>query len=147
MFALSRNALVARLGARAFASRAIYVGGVGNRNSDVIRELFEGYGNIAGIRMGTAGADYQYAHVYFGAGEAPLVGGKPQYMTQSNPTEEEKAEVERAVNAAVSEFVPGDTPLFVRHAKERRLNQSGDKNEFEKGFAVGYRQGFIDGQK
>ncbi|KAJ2809087.1 hypothetical protein H4R20_000391 [Coemansia guatemalensis] len=111
--------------------------------------MFEGYGNIAGVRMGVAAADYRYAHVYFGAGEVPILNGTPQYMADVNATEEEKAEVERAVNSAVSQFIPGDSPLYVRYAKERRRSEAGGggRDEFEKGFAVGYRQGFVDGQK
>ncbi|KAJ2612592.1 hypothetical protein H4S08_002627 [Coemansia sp. RSA 1365] len=147
MFALARNAVATRLGARNFASRAIYVGSVGNRNSSEIGALFERYGNVVGVRMGVAGADYRYAHVYYGAGEVPIKDGSPQYMADVNPTEEETAEVERAINAAITEFVPGSTPIYVRKAKDRRKEDPKQKGEFERGFAVGYRQGFIDAQK
>ncbi|KAJ2724374.1 hypothetical protein GGI07_001975 [Coemansia sp. Benny D115] len=162
------------LGTRNYAALAVYVSNLNSATTpETLRELFGKYGRIGGIRMNVNKYGAIYAHVYYGAGEAPLVNGEPYYMTSRNPTEEElesvKKSVEDAIRGQSDAVVDGNTlivspstnkvkasPYYAtnldsqqqpQQQQQSQRQQRNDNNGFKRGFSEGYRQGYADAMK
>ncbi|ORX71340.1 hypothetical protein DL89DRAFT_291862 [Linderina pennispora] len=156
MFSLARQTALRRLATRSFSSRAVYIANLSPRTTeDQLREVLAPFGKVTGMRFGEGREGYRYAHVYFGAGEPPVVDG---------PTHAETQEVEAAVYKVVGSLMGSEldgNKLLVRKAIDRITNPdlrdlqraraepgtSKDKpNDFNRGYALGYRQGITDGR-
>ncbi|KAJ1948072.1 hypothetical protein EC988_005321 [Linderina pennispora] len=165
MFSLARQTALRRLATRSFSSRAVYIANLSPRTTeDQLREVLAPFGKVTGMRFGEGREGYRYAHVYFGAGEPPVVDGVEMNMRDMEPTHAETQEVEAAVYKVVGSLMGSEldgNKLLVRKAIDRITNPdlrdlqraraepstSKDKlNDFNRGYALGYRQGITDGR-
>ncbi|KAJ2492622.1 hypothetical protein IWW37_001233 [Coemansia sp. RSA 2050] len=160
--------MFSRFATRAYAARAIYVANLNPATDEIkIRELFDKYGNIIGMRFGEGNNSYKYAHVYFGAGQVPTSDTNVfMYTRDHNATVGEVLEVETSVQRAVEEnqsITVDDNVLVVRSAlyrvaddkkpirmdktRAQTANNTRDTNAFNRGYFAGYRKGVEDGHK
>ncbi|KAJ2779526.1 hypothetical protein H4R18_003962 [Coemansia javaensis] len=166
MLARARIVLARPLGARGFATRSIYVGRVPSQADDAaVHEKFGKYGTIAAVRHGPAHGKHKYLHVQYVAGEHPYMD-KGKTVLDWNPTRLELEEVIGAVDRAIAEC--NETELCgemvaVKHARAPREPGAQEAHlsaaaaaataaaapgrTYEDGYARGYREGLVDGQK
>ncbi|KAJ1811685.1 hypothetical protein LPJ56_004170 [Coemansia sp. RSA 2599] len=148
---------------RGFASSCVYVSNLpGDTTAEILRDKFQEFGQIAGIRMNTGTKDYKYAHVYFMSGTPPMINGQLQPMVQMNPTEEENMAVMEAITKAVETLDSSELNGNIIHVKPNdprppRPNRNRQQNNeavsaamdkgYKAGFAEGYSRGYSDAIK
>ncbi|KAJ2794564.1 hypothetical protein H4R21_005452 [Coemansia helicoidea] len=119
--------------------------------------MFGKFGSILKVDLTFSKTGFKFVHVHFSAGDLPA-NMAMEALHNVNPTDEELKEVETAVSRAVGEFSGteiGGLNMIVSPARVRqppvRVQRTNDPSTqargFKDGFAQGYRQGMIDGQR
>ncbi|KAJ1775748.1 hypothetical protein LPJ77_006069 [Coemansia sp. RSA 2523] len=158
MFSLVRTSIVSKLATRSFASSSLYIGNLSPSTTEAsIKSAFGEFGKITAVNMNTGRNDYRYAHVYYGAGDVPMVGGSPQFSHGFNPTPEEIETVRSAVFNALNQrqtYNLDGNDIVVRKAINRVNGETANQGRsvsaekaFQDGYSTGYRQGVADGKK
>ncbi|KAJ1734659.1 hypothetical protein LPJ61_000964 [Coemansia biformis] len=157
MLSRIRPTLAKALHARSFATRSVYIGNLpAGTKATTIREIFEKFGTVIQVDVSSTNKGIVFMHIHYGAGEVPA-GFGPGNTVSVDPTPEEKKEVETAVGNAVNTLMNTEIEgNYIRIGPGRARVENEMQGEtvtdertlgFTDGFAKGYRQGVMDGQK